>query len=96
MSELENKLRHIEIDLDANERESNELLSQLDLTQEEIGRYLENPEHFQPEEWQFIQDQKQELEEKLSKALSQVKAPADVAKSRASQRFIQRDWLFVR
>jgi len=83
------------IRIDSLDREIKGLLSELNISPEKLSTFVANQENFTEENWQELQKQRQLLDEKLNKELSNVRDPRKVKKNH-EDRNIQRHWLFVR
>jgi hypothetical protein len=88
-------IQELLIRIDSLDREVKVLLSELNISPEKLSVFVDNQANFTEENWQELQKQRQLLDEKLSKELSNIRDPRKVKKHQ-DDRHIQRHWLFVR
>jgi hypothetical protein len=72
-----------------------ELLSELNVSEEQLTLFLKEKENFNEEQWEQLTRHTQELKEKLERDLAQIRNPAKLKQAYCSLK-IQPHWLFVR
>lgn len=100
--ELENNIQKHElafqelmIKVDSLNEQVQELLAELGVTPEQLTHFLANQDNFSDENWQMINKQRQEFDEKLKRELANVRNPLKNKKT-YSERVVPQHWLFVR
>lgn len=63
---------------------------------EELINFVETPTNFEPHIWEYLEEYKANLENKLNQELENIRNPFKVEQSYAERRSIQNHWLFVR
>jgi uncharacterized membrane-anchored protein YhcB (DUF1043 family) len=96
IQKTERKLNEVAISLKRLDREYQQLLEELALTPEQLSGYVENPDNFSPPIWEYLQNEKKKLDEKLNLELSHVSDPLKTKKTFSERGNIQPHWLFVR
>lgn len=91
----EEKIRKLSLMIENQDREVNEFLQQQNIVPEKVGKFLENSENFCEESWSTLNQEKQKLEEKLHRDLTNIRNPKKTKKSYASLH-VERHWLHVR
>jgi hypothetical protein len=76
-------------------REVETLLSELNVSHEQLSAYVEHRENFSDENWETLQKERKALDEKLLRELINVRDPRKAQKAMKELR-IQPHWLFVR
>lgn len=91
----EAQLKKLLIEIEALQKQTNELFSELKMTPEQFAAYVENKENFSPSEWEMLQEQKKKLDQKLTLSLNSIKNPQ---KTRQAFEDLNnsRNWLFVK
>lgn len=77
------------------EKEEEKLFSELNVTPEQISTFIEKPENFTPDNWEEIQEQKKQLNQKLDRDLKNIKNPLKTKKA-YKESLIDNRWLFVK
>lgn len=77
-------------------REHQIILEEMDLTEEQLMEYAENPNNFSPQVWEKLQQDKKEIEERLEFQLKNIPDPAKTENSYSQRGAVQQHWLFVR
>lgn len=83
------------IQMDGMNEEIGLLLTELNVTRNQLQQYLSNPHNFTEENWQELQKQRKLLDDKLSREIDNVRDPRKAKKSQ-NERNIQQHWLFVK
>ncbi len=83
------------IRMDVLDREVKGLMSELNVTPEQLTQFVENADNFTPENWEELQKQRQALDDKLQRELENVRDPSK-AKKRQADRHVAPHWLFVK
>lgn len=96
LDEHEKKIKELSIQTDTLEREFDQLLADLKVTREQIRVYIENKDHFTDDNWEEIEKQKQELDQKLLLQLKNIIDPLKAKKSLQERKDVKPQWLFVR
>lgn len=91
----ETRLKKLLIEIEALQKETDSLFSELNMTPEQFAAYVENKENFSPSEWEMLQEQQKKLDEKLSLSLESIQNPK---KTRQAFQDLNnsRNWLFVK
>ncbi len=87
--------KELSIRMEGLNREVQDLLESLNVTPQQLSRYVENPDNFVSENWEEIQKIKQEIDAKMERSLSNIKNPQKTKQSFENLR-IQPTWLHVR
>ena len=77
------------------DRLANEMLEELDVSTEQINKFLNDKDNFCDENWEEILKQRKEFEAKLKKELDNIRNPLAAKKAFKDLR-VERHWLFVR
>lgn len=96
IQQLLNKINQLELRIEAHEQEESQFLESLSINLDQITAFVENKDNFTSENWEEIQKQKTDLNEKLKLHLSSIKDPRKTKKEYSSLQGIQRHWLHVR
>ena len=88
-------IKELSINIENLNRQTHELLSELNVNSEQISSFLNNKDNFTEEDWHHLQKQQKELNHKLESALNNIKDPR---KAKEAQLALnpQKHWLFVR
>lgn len=92
---LDKKIKEICIQTEKLETDIKNYFNENNINPIEVALYLENKENFSDDEWEFIQETRKKLDEKLNLNLSNIKDPVKAKKS-YNDRLVQPNWLFVR
>ena len=87
---IELEIRHDQLN-----RDSTDLLNELEMTPDQLTQFIENKENFTEENWEQIQQKKLEIEQQLATDLSFIKNARQSQKSRQADN-IAPHWFFVR
>ena len=71
------------------------MLQEFNVTPEQLTQFVEKQENFTPENWDQLQAQKKELDQKLDRELKNIKNPLKTKKSYKSK-VIDNRWLYVK
>jgi hypothetical protein len=94
-NEIEKKITELEIQNDNLNLSFAAFLRDLKLTTEQIDCFVNNPDNFSKENWEELQRQKQQLDEKLKLALDNIRNPLKNKKAYAHRK-VDQHWLYVR
>jgi hypothetical protein len=86
------ELMHRSKELEAVEEK---LFQELNVTPEQISAFIEKSDNFTPDNWNQIQEQKKQLNEKLERDLKNIKNPLKTKKS-YQNRIVDNRWLYVK
>mgnify|MGYP002138947446 CR=1 FL=1 len=92
----EQKLLELSLVLNRLDGEYQKLLEEMSFTPKQIKEYAENPNNFAPPIWEFLQNEKKMLDEKLNLELSNINDLTKTTKTLSERGQIQKHWLFVR
>lgn len=95
MFKNENAIQELTIRIETLDRDVKELLSELNVTPEQLTAYIGNKDNFSEENWQTLLDQRKALDEKLLRELLNISNPKKTQEKR-KQMNVQPHWLFVR
>lgn len=87
--------QELTIKIDSLNQQVEDLLSELNISPEQLTAFIENKENFSDENWQTIIQQRQEFEEKLKRELANIRNPLKNKKT-YSERVVPQHWLYVR
>ncbi len=90
------EMKEIQIRLERLEAGYQDLLNDLGLTQDDLNQHQESPDAFPQEIWDGLQNVKQQIDTKISLALTNIENPAKVERRRKSQARIKNNWIFCR
>lgn len=88
-------IQELAIRIETVDRHVQELLSELQVSPEQLTGFVEKRENFTEDNWSTMNQHKQELEEKLQRELANIRNPLKTKKAFA-ERKVERHWLFVR
>lgn len=88
-------LQELTIQIEILNRQTDELLKELNVSHEQLTAFVGNKDAFTEDNWNDLVAQKKALDEKLLKALVNVRNPIK-AKKAYQDRHVQPHWLFVR
>lgn len=89
------KLEALEIENEALNRHTAEMLTEYKVTETQLTSYLANPAHFTESNWQTLVEEKKKIDTKLKRDLDNIVSPT-LRKKRQKERHVQPHWLFVR
>lgn len=102
IDELERKIQknalaieELTIRIEALNRNADELLAELNVSHEQLTRFLGNKEHFTEENWKTLNEEQERLEAKLQLSIANIPDPIKTKKA-FLERHVQPHWLFVR
>lgn len=93
--EMEERIREIEIRLDAMSAETEAHLDEIGLTPEEVKKMLESPHLFPQELWELLQDAEKSFWSKLRLELDNIR-DVKLAEERYREANVPQSWLQVR
>ena len=88
-------LQELSIRIEALNRDVDGLLSQLNVSPEQLTTFIENKDNFSEENWDTMQEQRKVLDEKLLRELLNVSNPKKT-RDAFKNMHAQPHWLFVR
>jgi DNA repair ATPase RecN len=91
----ERKIQQLSIQMDTLDREIGELLTELQVTPEQLTNFVERSENFTEKNWKEMMKHRSAMEEKLSCELKQIQNPKKT-KDVYADRHMGQHWLFVR
>jgi hypothetical protein len=91
----EKGMRELSIRIENLNRQVNELLTELNVTPEQLTALIEKKENFTEDNWSELLKQKQALDEKLQRELKNIRDPSK-AKKTFAERKVEKHWLFIR
>lgn len=95
IQKTELSIQELSIRLDSLNNQIKELLTELNVSPEQLTAFVEKKENFTEENWSSLAQQRQLLDEKLQRELANIRNPLK-AKKTYSERKIEQHWLFVR
>lgn len=96
LQKTEKKLAEISMTLKRLDLEYQKVLSDIDMTPEQLNAYVANPDNFDPPIWEHLQNEKKQHDEKLNLELSCITNPSKTKKALNERGAVQPHWLFVR
>jgi len=72
------------------------ILEQLDLSDQQLTSFVENPENFSEKEWEDLEAEKKKMQEMLDLQMSHLQDPKKVQKKYSQRKRVKSNWLFVR
>lgn len=78
------------------EQETKELFEELDITPEVLEKFISNPDHFLPEDWDTIQTALIEQEQATTSRSRFIRDPKKTAQTYAERSAVQPQWLFIK
>lgn len=91
----ERRIKELTIALEGWEAEYNALLQEMDIDIEEVRERLSNPDNFDPQTWEVLQEHKKALEEKLA-SISDVPSLKEIKKKYDDLRDRKPHWIPMR
>jgi hypothetical protein len=91
----EQAIQELSIRIESQNRDVNELLSQLNVTPDQLSTFIENKNNFSEDNWGTLLEQRKLLEEKLLRELANVRNPNKTRDALKNLK-VQPHWLFVR
>lgn len=95
LSANEKKIRELDIRFEKLNNDIKNFLNELQVTPEQLTSFISQKENFTEENWEELQKQKKQLEDKLNLELKNITNPLKSKKARASLN-IDRHWLYVK
>lgn len=83
------------IEIEALNRQTEELFEELNITPAQLNAYLQNKDASSDEAWTILMEQRKELDDQIEKALSNVRNPVKAKQSLTSLN-VPSYWLHVR
>lgn len=96
MTQHEKKIKELSIQTETLEREFNQFLNEMKVTREQIRKFVGSKEYFTEENWEEIQKQQKELDQKLLVQLRNIQNPLKTKKTMAERKDITPQWLYVK
>lgn len=91
----EKRIKEISSQIDSLTSDMEKLYDELSLTPDELSSYINNPENFDKETWQHLQEEREKLELRLRKKLDSIRDPKK-SKESFSDRHIPNYAIFCR
>ncbi len=91
----EKKIRELDIRFETLENDISKFLQELDVTPEQLTAFISQKDNFTQENWEELQKQKKQLDEKLEVELKNVRDPKKAKKAFASLN-VGNHWLYVK
>ena len=91
----EKKLLDLEAQNELLQQEVQKLYAELKLTPDQLNAFVSNSANFSAEDWQEIQNQRQQMDDKLQLDLGNINNPLKTKKAYSTRR-VESNWLFVR
>lgn len=88
-------IQELAIRIEALDRDVNQLLTQLNVSPDQLTTFIGNKDNFSEENWNTLLEQRKALDEKLLRELLNVSNPQKTKESLKTLN-VQRHWLFVR
>lgn len=95
LAELERKIQECEVRNEGLDREIQTLLSEYNVSPEQLSFYVSKKENFSEKNWNALLAEKKQLDEKLNRTLDNLVSPKKRKKAQV-ERNVQPHWLFVR
>jgi|LakMenE18May11ns_1017448.scaffolds.fasta_scaffold9922340_3 hypothetical protein len=89
-------LQELLIRIDVLDREVKTLLDELQVTPEQVSKFISDSSNFTPENWEELQQQRQSLELKLSREKENIRDPLKNKKTFSERASVQQHWLYVK
>lgn len=91
----EKKIRELSIRLEKLESDVSVFLKELEVTPDQLTAFISKKENFTEENWEELQKQKKQLDEKLDLQLKNVRDPLKIKKALGSLN-VGQHWLYVK
>ena len=91
----ESKIQELAIQIENLDRETAKLLSELDVTPEQLTSFIQKEKNFTEKNWEELQAEKKKLNEKLLRDLRSICDPRKTKKA-YKDRKVDNRWLFVK
>lgn len=88
-------IQELLIRIDVLDREIKTLLDELNVTPEQVSTFVSNKDYFTEDNWEELQSQRKQLDEKLALQKSSIRDPLKAKKAQA-ERNVGHHWLFVK
>ena len=95
IEKIQKKIKELEIRNNKLDRDSIDLLTELKVSAEQLSQFIEDKENFSEKNWDQLQNQKKEIEQKLDTELNSVRNPLK-SKETQKERNIDHRWLYIR
>lgn len=89
-------LQELIIRIDVLEKEIQHLLDELNVTPEQVSEFIADKSNFTSENWDELNKQRRELEQKLSKEKNNISDPLKAKKTHSELAQVAPHWLFVK
>lgn len=93
---LLNKIKENKLALERLKSETSRLLDEFGISLEMSQTFLDNPDHFSPNVWDELQNEKKLLEDQLQQDMKNIKDPEKLKQTFSERAQVQQHWLFVR
>ncbi|CCB91819.1 Ankyrin family protein [Waddlia chondrophila 2032/99] len=95
INKTQKEINELEIRNGQIDRDYSDLLSKLQITSEQLSRFIEKKENFTEKNWEQLQERKKEIEQKLATDLTNIRDPLK-SKKALQDRNVGSHWLFIR
>lgn len=92
----QSKIESLEIQLEGLTREEEKLLSELKVSSEQLVSFISKKENFTEENWEELNKQLKQMDEKLHRELENVRNPLKTKRAYSSLNGVQSHWLYVK
>lgn len=93
---MQQTLKELLIQSENLDRNYQNLLNDLSLSENQLTQFMDNPGNFSSEEWSELESEKEKMQAMLEQQLSNVKDPKKTRKKYSQQKRVKNDWIFVR
>jgi hypothetical protein len=91
----EKKIKELEIRNTKLNQDSEDLLTELNVSPDQLSTFIKDKSNFNDQNWEVLQTQRIELEQKLDTEIKSVRDPIKTQQS-IKERRVDHQWLFVR
>lgn len=92
----EKRIRELSIQIENLDKKIEDLYKELKLTPEQVNVFIENRSYHSDQAWEAIQKERQAINEKLRKELSNIIDPLKQKQKYSQMSVQQQHWLYVR
>ena len=96
LKSVDKRIDEVESNINQMERELQELLDEVGVTAEAVSEYNHNPDNYNPEDFQRLQEMRETLDKALERSLTNIRNPKKAASTYKSQQSVDNNWLFIR
>lgn len=89
-------IQELEIQVEKLDRGYNQLYQELETSEEALQEHAQNKENYSEPIWEFLQNEKKEIEHKYQAAAEGVRDIKKLKKTFAERKSIQQHWIHVR